>query len=372
MVIFATHSRITHSETNEQFLSVPENLSAGYSKTTAHNTVVGNNLTRREAMIRLSSSSSLCMWLVLRSLVLFSEFVAPAAAAEAISSVDEVSFRNATRISYVIEPFEAMGTLDGSTSWTWKDSDASFTLMSSNENKLHGNHSVIVEFSDTTTVDFGWIQSDRPHNCYGADEIALWVKVLSGDGEVQNEMPVSQINLTVTLYNDLQCTLLKADRSTTTSNNDTNADDGSDCSLARNLDSFVIMEQSFDVQTDTNTWIKMIFPVSSFPKSFDLRRIRGWRIWLAGQGMIIFDQLACFGDGHKMMGAAFVHPLQDMDFAVKENSWMEEYYESKRASNYTERSLRIEEENMDDNSTYNEYGVLSVRYMVEQTELWGE
>jgi hypothetical protein len=347
-----------------------------------------------------SSSSSfqtnLFRCLVVLGLILFGKDVVCAAADASTSTLSSSS--NNSRISYVIEPFETMGTMDGITNWTWgwwssNHPSTTYTVTSSEQNKVHGNHGVMIQYDDTTTtttattedtstpIEFGWIQYDRPHNCYGADYVSIWVKHFGTESSSNNnnknndddETITTTTVMTLTLYNDLQC--IQDMYNGRNSTNVSFVEGIANCSLVENLDSVVIMERSLqnmvsstEANNNNNPWMEWKVPISDIPSTYDIRRIKGWKIQLlgGGQGSIIVDQLACYGNGRTMMGAAFNLPIHDMELAITEQSWMEEYYESNRSENYTTRSLTVEtKDDIED-------GVLSLRYMVEQKETWGE
>ena len=267
-------------------------------------------------------------------------------------------------ISYVMEPFESIDN-----GWFSKEASRADNLnLALSEDALFGNASLQVEYTVGTTVDFGWIQKEKPHNCYGATHLSFWYKVLVSQSIKEHA------DLRLFLIDDGHCV---------------GSEVGGICNETDTLEEKLEHHFSFHDVLDTASeggWREQRI---SLPDGFtlqenvgakgkqelDIHRIRGWRFELSStkiaqelnssstlnntisSGVILLDQLACIGGG-EMFGSSFYNG-NDLEWkeAVADGMWIEEYYQSELSYNDSQVVLKD--------------GIFSVDYTVQMVETWG-
>ncbi|CAB9514122.1 Receptor-type guanylate cyclase gcy [Seminavis robusta] len=345
-----------------------------------------------------------------------------------------------TPISYVMEPFEILDE-DWFVLESNDDAEASDVNLTLSNHALFGNASLRIEFypyMDTSTshtlataepeeqeeesktngttftilddtapaptatsrssMEFGWIQDLKPHNCYGATHMSLWYKVL--------ESQARNVQLTLTLWDDsrqpsnntatnlqpfsysVSLELPDEDDDTTRISDETTTDSDDDNTFPQNpwheiripIQDFVRLEEDPSTSSDDDLNNNR---TKTHPR---WNRLWGWQIGLdvdahttvlavaddtltadndnddtvlGGSGItLLVDHLACLGGG-EMLGASF-HLGADMtwDEAVDEGFWIEEFYNSPTSQNNSDIILDAD-------------GTLQVDFTVQMTEVWG-
>jgi hypothetical protein len=256
-----------------------------------------------------------------------------------VEEEDFIVAQDTAVVSYVMEPFEVIDD-----EWIFPQ-DLNLTL---SDDALFGSHALRVEIVETDSdagadqpldVEFGWILPDRPHNCYGAKQFSLWIKTLSS----------AMATIRVTMLDDRACEISNRISQIPIP-----------CTDPLRLDSHVVMEHQLEGETDD--WQQLRVSMSELEHeglgpNLDLRRLRGWRIQVENvTGPVLIDQLSCVGGG-SMLGSAFHTGIASFQEAVEESTWMESYYQSEMARNFSNPQLQD--------------GRLNLNYMVEQVEDWG-
>jgi len=289
-------------------------------------------------------------------------------------------------ISYVMEPFELVDydqewfvAVNGEEQESFEDEEGMVNITISEEDVLFGNASLRVECTaptttteSTTTMTFGWIQPDKPHNCFGADHLSLWYKLLSSS-------TASEIQLQVTLLDDSHCGLDKGESFGGICPSNETGVMGDLLEQYSYIVSLPAVEQDINATTD---WQELRMEAKDLlllteqtvgNEQLNWNRLRGWKVDLivansnnntSEKGKdntiaILFDQLACVGSGD-MLGASF-HQGSDITWSdgVQDGLWIEEYYQSNIS--YDESNVILDPTD----------GKLQVNYTVQMVETWG-
>jgi hypothetical protein len=267
-------------------------------------------------------------------------------------------------VSYVMEPFELIDE-----KWFIRDDDAGGLLnLSLSEDALFGNASLRVDFSVGAAADFGWVQAEKAHNCYGATHLSFWYKLL------EPQSLENSVNFRMILLDDSHC-----DASVGVCN-ETGL-------LGNNLEHYYSFHNILDHPTDGQWYeiqIELMGGDGSNPpfvldpvagkagnKKLDIHRLRGWRIEFApmseensggilnstSSGVILIDQLACIGGGEMLGSSLYIGSDVGWEESVVDGMWIQEYYQSELSRNQSNVTLQD--------------GVLSVNYTVQMVETWG-
>jgi hypothetical protein len=277
-------------------------------------------------------------------------------------------------MSYVIEPFESVGYTDkNGQDIQWfgvpietsmdQTSKSNFTIVSETNQSLFGKASLRIDYSlkdVNDAISFGWIQSNRSHNCYKSDTFSIWYKHNLTNEQQQQKC---QLKIRLVLYDDSAC--LSNSKMSPTSVRTVL------CNKVSNLNQVGIVEEIIEssiITLDDNRWIQIRVPTSHFPQ-LNLKRIRGWKLEMMHpnpldktcSGTVWFDQLECQGSG-EMFGSAF-HVVDtnigySMNDAAQDGTWNRKFFKS----NISEANSSM---------VLNDSGSLSFNYTVEQVETWG-
>ena len=294
-------------------------------------------------------------------------------------------------ISYVLDPFERQTI----TELAWFGSAMNGTvgpnITLNYDDFLFGAASLRVEFSydqakspgssnADSSMTVGWLQPDKPHNCFGATHISLWYKALPLAKETETVMTNTSTTASfkLTLLDDSHC--------------DTSSRTGF-CPMsmvgmdASNLERYSYTTAPAKLATSSESlagWQEMRVNIEDFALGvsvgalgngqLDLNRLRGWHVELiladaagtsgnstANKGAttvtVLFDQLACVGGGD-LLGSS-LRPLGNVTWEdlVGEELWIEEYYQS----NYSRDNSHITLED----------GRMTADYTVQTVETWG-
>lgn len=278
-------------------------------------------------------------------------------------------------ILYVMNPFDSIG-------YGWHtevyNNVGNINLTLTEQDVAFGKRALLIDYQVQQNESWGGFVSfrsiddfstTRHHSCLGATHLSLWYRIL------QPQSSIGRVHLRLILYDDSDCV--------TACDNEQNlevyysfhyildADAASDRALTGNASAvkgFEWEELRIELRGDGNA--KSPFWRTGWSGTvgngvLDLDRIKGWRIELSidsqggigssSSGALVVDQLSCVG-GEELFGAAF-HLSDSFQEAVKDGTWIEEYYESELSRNLSEAVVSN--------------GTMTLKYTIEQVETWG-